>query len=99
MPWLPGRAFAAKGAWLGVALLPAAAAYGLVLTHCWTGWPTAAAWGILIPVVASFMAMNFTGSTPITSLSGVRREMRVAVPLQVAGAVVAVVLWLVGLFV
>lgn len=99
LPWLPGRAFAAKGAWLGVAFLPAAAAYGLVLTHCWTGWLTAAAWCILIPVVASFMAMNFTGSTPITSLSGVRREMRVAAPLQVAGAVVALVLWLVGLFV
>ncbi len=99
LPWLPGRAFAAKGAWLGVALLPGAAAYGLILTHCWAGWLTAAAWCILIPVVASFMAMNFTGSTPITSLSGVRREMRVAVPLQTAGAVVGTILWMVGLFV
>ena len=98
LPWLPGRAFAAKGAWLGVALLPGAAAYGLILTHCWAGWLTAAAWCILIPVVASFMAMNFTGSTPITSLSGVRREMRVAVPLQTAGAVVGTILWVVGLF-
>jgi acetyl-CoA decarbonylase/synthase complex subunit gamma len=98
LPWLPGRAFAAKGAWLGVALLPGAAAYGLILTHCWAGWLTAAAWCILIPVVASFMAMNFTGSTPFTSLSGVRREMRVAVPLQTAGAVVGTILWVVGLF-
>ena len=98
LPWLPGRAFAAKGAWLGAAMVPAAFVYGRLLTHCWTGWLTAAAWCVWIPAVASFMAMNFTGSTPITSLSGVRREMRVAVPLQAAGAVAGAILWVVGLF-
>ena len=35
--------------------------------------------------------MNFTGSTPYTSPSGVQREMRRALPFQVAGAAVAVV--------
>jgi acetyl-CoA decarbonylase/synthase complex subunit gamma len=99
LPWLPGRAFAAKGAWLGVALLPATSAFGWLLTGCWTNWVAAAAWCLMIPVVASFMAMNFTGSTPFTSLSGVRREMRVAIPLQVVGAAIAAVLWVVGLFV
>ena len=33
--------------------------------------------------------MNFTGSSPITSPSGVSREMRRAMPLQVAGAALA----------
>jgi acetyl-CoA decarbonylase/synthase complex subunit gamma len=45
------------------------------------------------------MAMNFTGATTYTSLSGVRREMRVAVPIQAAAAGVGVVLWLIGRFV
>ena len=35
--------------------------------------------------------MNFTGSSTFTSLSGVRREMRIAVPLQIAGAVVGLI--------
>ena len=38
--------------------------------------------------------MNFTGSSPITSPSGVNREMRRALPFQVAGAAVAVGGWL-----
>jgi len=52
-----------------------------------------------MPAVASFLAMNFTGASTYTSLSGVRREMRVAVPLQIAGAAVGLMLWLVGCFV
>jgi hypothetical protein len=99
LPWLPGRAFAAKGASLGAAMVPAAWAYGWLLTGCWSGWLTAAAWCLWIPVVASFMAMNFTGATPITSLSGVRRETRIAAPLQAVGALAGAILWLVGLFV
>jgi hypothetical protein len=47
-----------------------------------------------VPSAASYAAMNFTGSSPITSPSGVQREMRRALPLQVAGAAVAVTGWL-----
>jgi len=52
-----------------------------------------AAVGVLagVPAVTSYVAMNFTGSTPYTSPSGVQREMRRALPFQVAGAAVAVV--------
>jgi hypothetical protein len=42
--------------------------------------------------------MNFTGASTFTSLSGVRKEMRIAVPLQLLGAVSGVVIWAVGLF-
>jgi len=38
--------------------------------------------------------MNFTGATPYTSPSGVRLEMKRSVPLQAAGAVMALLLWL-----
>ena len=47
-----------------------------------------------VPAVASYAAMNFTGSSPITSPSGVEREMRRALPFQVAGAALAVGGWL-----
>jgi hypothetical protein len=40
--------------------------------------------------VASYVAMNFTGSTPFTSPSGVEYEMRRALPLQAVGLIVAV---------
>ena len=53
---------------------------------------------LLIPAVSSFVAMNFTGVSTYTSLSGVRREMRVAVPLQAACAVIGAGLWLTGRF-
>jgi acetyl-CoA decarbonylase/synthase complex subunit gamma len=59
----------------------------------------AGAWGLLIPVTTSFAAMNFTGSTTYTSLSGVRQEMRIAVPVQAAVATLGVVLWVAGRFV
>jgi hypothetical protein len=44
--------------------------------------------------VSSYLAMNFTGSTPFTSPSGVEKEMRRAIPLQLAAVVMAAGLWL-----
>ena len=40
--------------------------------------------------VSSFLAMNFTGATPFTSPSGVEKEMRIAMPMQIVGLLVAV---------
>jgi hypothetical protein len=37
--------------------------------------------------------MNFTGSTPYTSPSGVDKEMRRAIPLQATLALIAMVAW------
>lgn len=87
LPWLPGRALSAKGASVGAAL---AAGSVLALRPRLSG---TAAVGVLagVPAVTSYVAMNFTGSTPYTSPSGVQREMRRALPFQVAGAAVAVV--------
>ena len=42
--------------------------------------------------------MNFTGSSTFTSLSGVRREVRLAMPLQVAAVIVGLALWLSSLW-
>jgi hypothetical protein len=98
LPWLPGRAFAAKGAWLGFAFLLRAGLYAWQHPDLLEGWFSAAAWCLLIPAVASFLTMNFTGASTYTSLSGVRREVRVAAPIQAAVGVLGAILWLVGRF-
>lgn len=88
LPWIPGRAFALKGALLGVAAGIAAAAAGP-----WTGWPGALLMVVLAAALSSFLAMNFTGATPFTSPSGVEKEMRRAIPIQLAAVAIVVVGW------
>jgi acetyl-CoA decarbonylase/synthase complex subunit gamma len=92
LPWVPGRAFALKGALLG-ALWAAASA-----TTFLRGEAAAAlaGWAAVLVAASAFCAMQFTGSSVITSLSGVRREMRYALPLQIAGVALGAVLLLAG---
>jgi acetyl-CoA decarbonylase/synthase complex subunit gamma len=92
LPWLPGRAFSVKGVWIGLA-----AALGL--WFCDFGRLDTFAWVFIMLAVASFTVMNFTGASTYTSLSGVKREMRVAVPLQLVCALAGVGLWIAGRFV
>ena len=89
---------AAKGAWVGAALWIVLAAWTWELGGPLAGGTSILAWALLILATTSFLAMNFTGATTYTSLSGVCREMRVAVPLQAAAAVAGLVLWVVSRF-
>jgi hypothetical protein len=89
LSWLPGRTFAFKGAAIGVAagaLLSAGFSGRLALTEM-------LALTLFIMAVSSYLTMNFTGSTPFTSPTGVEKEMRRAIPAQAAGALAAIVLW------
>jgi acetyl-CoA decarbonylase/synthase complex subunit gamma len=45
------------------------------------------------------MAMNFTGSSTYTSLSGVKKEMKISVPIQIGFALIGIVLQVVGKFI
>ncbi len=80
LPLIPGRAFAFKG-WLVGWLWTTAFAIA-------NGWLTSApppflvglSAFLILPPVSAFLAMNFTGSSAYTSLSGVLKEMRLAVP-------------------
>jgi acetyl-CoA decarbonylase/synthase complex subunit gamma len=51
-------------------------------------------WLLLIPAVSAFLAMNFTGASTYTSLSGVRKEMRWALPLEIGVGIAGFVLWI-----
>lgn len=98
LPWLPGRAFSIKGVWLGLGMAALAVLIGRLWAPVFRDTLTALAWMLQMGAVASFIALNFTGSTPYTSLSGVRKEMRVAVPLQIAAAAVGLALFVAGRF-
>ncbi|MCG6926670.1 MAG: hypothetical protein LJF30_15335 [Acidobacteria bacterium] len=92
LPWLPGRMFSVKGAFLGV----------LAAAGAWTGGgrllPDGApvtlplALGLVTIVMVSYLGANYTGSTTFTSLSGVKRELRVSIPVMAAALIVATVL-------
>ena len=99
LPWLPGRAFALKGFWLGLLLLSGIMGYALSHPAVIDSWLGAAAWCLLVPAAASFLAMNYTGSATYTSLSGVQREVQIASPIQAVCGVLGVALWVAGRFV
>ena len=48
--------------------------------------------------ISSFFAMNFTGASTFTSPTGVEKEMRRTMPVQVGMVVIGLVLWIVGGF-
>jgi len=93
LPWLPGRAFALKGFIAGLTI---AAILVASRPEAWASWPgrmEMIAWLLLVPALSAYLGMNFTGASSYTSLSGVRKEMRVALPLQIAATAVGLVLW------
>jgi acetyl-CoA decarbonylase/synthase complex subunit gamma len=97
LPWLPGRAFALKGACAGLA---AFAVVTWVRVKFRTGAGALEQLGLLLLVTAfsSYYAMYFTGASTFTSLSGVKKEMRFALPLQIGAGVAGFALWVASLF-
>jgi hypothetical protein len=45
----------------------------------------------LLSGISSFLAMNFTGASTFTSLAGVKKEMKIAVPVQITSGVIAAI--------
>lgn len=82
LPFIPGRAFAWKGWVLGILW---ASGYSL-LAAPETGWLQITAYFLTLPAITAYLGMNFTGSSTFTSLSGVLKEMKVALPLIVISA-------------
>jgi len=94
LPYLPGRSFSFKGAIVGIILFAISFA-----THLsGSGIPEPLAWLLLMPALSSFIVMNLTGSSHYTSLSGVKKEMRFALPLQIGAAVLGSLLWILSRF-
>ena len=94
LPWLPGRAFAQKGLIPGLVAALVLAVFRADRLGSWVGYLEMLGWFFLVPAVSAYLAMNFTGSSTYTSLSGVRKEMRWAVPLEIAAGIIGLSLWL-----
>jgi len=95
LPWLPTRQFYIKGIFTGVI---AGIIMVLLLGNSITRLESVTLL-LLATAVSSYAAMNFTGATPYTSPSGVEKEMRQGIPLQIIAVVIAVVTWVTTPFV
>jgi len=92
LPYLPGRSFALKG------FITGAVVYILlmIISNPGRNYYEMISWFLIISGISSFVAMNFTGSSTYTSLSGVRKEMKVAVPLQIAFSTIGLILFVIA---
>lgn len=95
LPWLPGRSFSFKGSVSGILL------FIILFVNNFTGNNSIEiiAWLLLIPAISSFILMNFTGASTYTSLSGVQKEMKIAIPLQAISAIAGLILWNIDRFI
>ena len=93
LPTLRTRLFSLGGAGLGLALAVLLPAIFPKLS-----WIANAGAGLWTMSLASWLALNFTGSTPYTSPSGVEKEMRKAIPVLAGSTVLAVILFVTGNF-
>jgi hypothetical protein len=94
LPWLPGKRFSVKGFFAGAIT----ALILFFLDNTGSNIFEIIAWFMMIPSISSFMAMNFTGSSTYTSLSGVKKEMKTALPAQIIIAAVGLILLVIGKF-
>jgi len=90
LPYIPFRSFALKG-WI----------VGLVVVVLYMHWVVSAGligpfmtWAIFVffPLASSYIALQFTGSTTFTCISGVRKELRIGVPVYITGSIISIVL-------
>ena len=94
LPWLPGRAFSLKGLIPGVVVAFVLTVFRDDVLGTRAGGFETAGWFFIILAISTFLAMNFTGSSTYTSLSGVKKEMRWAVPSQIGAGILGLGLWI-----
>ena len=88
LPILPFRHFGGKGLVSGVLVFGCIVLFG----HSNMSILSVLAWFLISGAVSSYLTMNFTGASTYTSLSGVRKEMRIFVPIQIAFTLAGLVL-------
>ena len=92
LPFIPGRAFSLKGFITGIFVFLILLALNLTGNNIFEKL----SWFLIIATISSFLAMNFTGSSTYTSLSGVKKEMKISLPVQIGFAIAGIVLQVIG---
>ncbi|MFA5072639.1 MAG: mercury methylation corrinoid protein HgcA [Nitrospirota bacterium] len=88
LPFIPFRSFAIKGWIMGLASVFFATQLILPLANPFL---IAAAF-MFFPAVSSYIALQFTGATTFTGISGVKRELKFSIPLYFAATGISLVL-------
>jgi len=101
LPWVPGRAFSLKGGQVGLAWALAVSAYNwnFLSEVGLPGITNRIAALLAIPAISAYLAFNFTGSTTYTSMSGVRKEMRLALPAIIGAGIIGTGIFITGLLI
>lgn len=85
LPFIPGRAFSFKGFVTGLIW-----AVTVILINPLT--LKFISYLIILPVISSYLSLNFTGCSTYTSPSGVNKEMRIALPVMIISLVCGLIL-------
>lgn len=96
LPWLPTPEFSTRGLLLGgLVSLVFAGVMAAGMDIAW-GWRLlrVAALGLVMTPITAYLALNFTGCTPWTSWSGVKREISSYIPLMAWMFGAGIVLWI-----
>lgn len=96
LPWLPGRSFAVKGAVVGV--LWSIVWYLISGGSAWNMTEIVAIF-LALPAVSAFYTLNFTGCSTYTSRTGVKKEMRLSLPVMGGAIAASALLLLVSRFI
>lgn len=95
LPWIPFRQFAAKGIITGSVF---ALIFLVLVSGTIAGFASYLALFLFSVTISSYLAMNFTGTTPFTSPSGVEKEMKQYIPVQLISLVFSCGLWIYAAF-
>jgi len=92
LPWIPGPSLAFKGWFICI--------IAVIIYALFNGNLQAEniVYLLVLPAISSFLAFNYTGATTYTSLSGVKKEMRFAMPLIGFAAFSGIALHLINLW-
>ena len=90
LPFVPFRSFAVKGWIMGVLSVFVAIRY-FELSVVQDPILLAVAY-LLFPALSSYIALQFTGSTTFTGMSGVKKELKIGIPLYIGAASISLIL-------
>jgi hypothetical protein len=83
LPMIPFRSFAVKGFITGAAAAVPLVLFSPLLSA--DSYYLKASALLFVPVLSSYLALQFTGATTYTGISGVKKEIKFALPVYVAG--------------
>lgn len=95
LPVLPSRSFAVKGATIGAVW---ALVYCVMVGASWSPLTVASAF-LAFPALSAFHTLNFTGCSTYTSRSGVKKEMRIGLPVMGSALLLAVLMLVINHFI